>query len=326
MRMGDFVKKNIFLLMLGGTLMVSCTPVALKDSDLISHKQTASLNQLTKEARERIEAYKGTEIPKSEMHFMLDQLLAHPMGFSVFVGKGLDGKATQFFISGAEGEANPMIRWICDKAPVVLATRERFGIFKKELQKRLHSNMHFASVPCGVMEDLLGLKLVKVDNVKFTGIDLDEKSLELAAANAAKKGFKNVSNFYRADAWNLEEFEEHFDVLTSNGLNIYEADDAKVTALYKGFFKVLKPGGILITSFLTPPPAMGGTTWKNVNMAEATKQRILLGTIIGVGWQHFRTEELTRAQLTEAGFIDIEIIYDSQGMFPTVIAKKSEKS
>ena len=111
-------------------------------------------------------------------------------------------------------------------------------------------------------------------------------------------------------------------MVTSNGLNIYEADDARVTALYQEFFEILKPGGALVTSFLTPPPALGGTTWKNVNMLDATKQRILFGTIIGVNWQHFRAEQTTRMQLEAAGFVHVEIIYDTQGVFPTVIAKK----
>ncbi len=148
--------------------------------------------------------------------------------------------------------------------------------------------------------------------------------MELAHASAQAKGLEKISSFHQSDAWDLGKFEGQFDVITSNGLNIYEGDDTKVTALYAEFFKTLKPGGILITSFLTPPPAMGGATWKDVNPADAAKQRILFGTIIGVGWQHFRTEETTRAQLKEAGFVDVEIVYDSGGMFPTVVAKKAK--
>lgn len=316
-------RKSVWALILGGIFMInSASAAVMDDSHLISHKATASLEQLISEARARIDAYTGGELSKAEMHLMLDQLLEHPVGRSVFIGKGLDGEATRFFISGASDEANPLIRWICDRAPVVLATQERFRIFCTELQKRVHSGVHFASVPCGIMDDLLGLNLADTHNVLFSGIDLDEKSLKLAQASAQAKGRGKMSSFYQSDAWNLGKFEERFDVLTSNGLNIYESDDAKVTALYREFFKTLKPGGILITSFLTPPPAKGGTTWKDVNPIEAVKQRILFGTIIGVGWQHFRTEETTRAQLKEAGFNNIEIIYDSQGMFPTVIAKK----
>ncbi|CEO17193.1 hypothetical protein RMONA_04035 [Rickettsia monacensis] len=36
----------------------------------------------------------------------------------------------------------------------------------------------------------------------------------------------------------------------------------------------------------------------------------------------FRTEAETRKQLEKAGFQILEIIYDSQGIFPTVVARK----
>jgi SAM-dependent methyltransferase len=317
-------RKSVFILILGGVFMVGSTSAAAMDnSHLISHKATASSEQLISEARARIDAYQGTELSKADMHQMLNQLLDHPVGRSVFMGKGLDGQATQFFISGAPSDTNPIIRWMCEKAPVVLATQERFRIFRNELQKRLQSGMHFASIPCGLMDDLLGLDLTGTHDVLFSGIDLDQNSLKLALASAKAKGLEEMTHFHQSDAWDLGKFEGQFDVLTSNGLNIYEGDDAKVTALYREFFKALKHGGVLITSFLTPPPAKGGTTWKDVNPTEATKQRILFGVIIGVGWQHFRTEETTRAQLKEAGFADVEVIYDSQGMFPTVIARKA---
>jgi ubiquinone/menaquinone biosynthesis C-methylase UbiE len=183
---------------------------------------------------------------------MLDQLLENSRGKLIFTGKGLDGEITQFLINGAISESNPIIRWICDKAPTFLATRERFGIFRAEAQKRLANSMHLASVPCGVMDDLLTLHLSDLQRISFSGIDLDEKSLTLAAANANSKGRSNICNFSQSNAWDLCTFDGSFDILTSNGLNIYEPDDTKVTALYTQFFNVLKPGGILIASFLTP--------------------------------------------------------------------------
>ena len=289
---------------------------------LISHSTVVPIEQLIAEARLRIDDYPGAEVSKPDMLLMLDQLLEHPVGRSVFIGKGLDCEATQFFINGCKHETNPLICWIFDKAPANMATRERFGVFQRELQKRLRSGMHLASVPCGVMDDLLGLDLTGLHGVSFTGIDLDEKSLMLAKANAQKNELSGISNFHESDAWNLGSFEAHFDILTSNGLNIYVADNEKVIALYKEFFRTLKPGGVLITSFLTPPPVLGGTTWKNIDPVDASKQRILFCTVIGAQWQHFRSEETTKSQLQSAGFENIEVIYDSQGMFPTVVAAR----
>lgn len=318
-------KINIQLLVCGAIFMTGCSMATTKetaDVALISHEVKWSLDQLIQEAHARIDNYQGTEISKPEMRLMLEQLLAHPFTLSIFTGKGLDGEATRLIIGGMPGETNSIVRWICDKAPAVLATRERFGIFRTKLQALLHNDAELASVPCGVMDVLLGLDLQSVRNVRFTGIDLDARSLELARKNAITKGLDGISSFHKSDAWQLSAFAGRFDVITSNGLNIYEADDARVTALYQEFFKVLKPGGTLVTSFLTPPLALGGTTWKNVNMLDAAKQRILFGTIIGVNWQNFRTEQTTRAQLEAAGFVNVEITYDTQGMFPTVIAKK----
>ncbi|MEI7494330.1 MAG: class I SAM-dependent methyltransferase [Alphaproteobacteria bacterium] len=286
-----------------------------EDNCLISHKITASLDLQVDEAKARIHAFQGTELSKEEMCSMLDQLLDHPIGKEVFMCKGLNGKNTQFLIDGALDETNTIIRWLCDKAPAVLATRERFGIFQLELQKRLDNNVHSASIPCGTMNDLLRLNIAGKSDICFTGIDLDPESLILAAQKAEEKGYQEICNFSKTDAWSLASFVNMFNLVASNGLNIYVKEDARVVELYKEFFKILKCGGTLVTSFLTPPTLVS---------EDAIKQRILFGTIIGVGWQNFRTEDLTRAQLTEAGFIDIEVIYDSQRMFPTVTAKKPE--
>lgn len=153
------------------------------------------------------------------------------------------------------------------------------------------------------------------------GIDLDEKSLDLAREKSHQLNISNVE-FIQNDAWEINN-NEQFDIITSNGLNIYEPDDDKVIALYRKFYSALKPEGILITSFLTPPPTISKESpWKNVNPQDALKQKVIFSDIIGVTWQAFRTEDTTRAQLETAGFQVLEVIYDSQGIFPTVVAKK----
>jgi SAM-dependent methyltransferase len=131
------------------------------------------------------------------------------------------------------------------------------------------------------------------------------------------------STFVQKDAWVLG-YTEKFDLISSNGLSIYEADDHRVVELYRQFFKALKPNGVLVTSFLTPPPAFGGTEWKMecINREEALLQKILFADILECKWQVFRSESVVRAQLLEAGFLEIEFLYDKAHLFPTVIAKK----
>jgi ubiquinone/menaquinone biosynthesis C-methylase UbiE len=172
------------------------------------------------------------------------------------------------------------------------------------------------------MDDLLRLDFSNVENICLTGIDLDDHSLTLARENAEKLKKNTTISFLKKNAWQLDIYDE-YDVLTSNGLNIYEPDDAKVVELYKEFYKVLKPNGIFIGSFLTPPPSLSKeSSWRNVSSENALKQKAIFADILQVQWQAFRTETQTRDQLQKAGFKNIEIIYDSQGIFPTFLAYK----
>lgn len=78
-------------------------------------------------------------------------------------------------------------------------------------------------------------------------------------------------------------------------------------------------------SFLTPPPIPGFITeWElqNVNKEHALFQKIVFADILASKWQTYRSEALMRSQLQEAGFEEIEVVYDNAHIFPTVIAKK----
>jgi hypothetical protein len=73
-------------------------------------------------------------------------------------------------------------------------------------------------------------------------------------------------------------FEDEFTLLISNGLNVYEPDDEKVTELYQQFFKALMLGGILVTSFLTPSPNIDPNyEW---DMSQINSEDLLLSKII----------------------------------------------
>ncbi|MBS3903794.1 MAG: hypothetical protein KGZ39_00525 [Simkania sp.] len=127
------------------------------------------------------------------------------------------------------------------------------------------------------------------------------------------------------DAWAID-ISEKFDLLTSNGLAFYEPNDTKVIALYRQFYNALKSTGILVTSFLTPPPSPGLVTeWKldHINAQNALLQKILFFNILDSKWQAFRTEATVKSQLHQAGFQEIEVFYDEAHMFPTIVAKKS---
>jgi len=96
-------------------------------------------------------------------------------------------------------------------------------------------------------------------------------------------------------------------------------------ALYRQFFHALKPGGTLITSFLTPPPgAAAESEWTGgeVNAEDALLQKIVFVDILEAAWQSYRSSALTTQQLVEAGFTNIQIIPDRANIFPTVTASR----
>ncbi|MGF6812880.1 SAM-dependent methyltransferase [Paraburkholderia sp. Clong3] len=213
---------------------------------------------------------------------------------------------------------------IFEKLPVVLATRERFGIFRQQLQALLRPGLALASVPCGLMDELLLLDYKLHPDVTLTGIDLDQLALNDASDLAEERGLAGRLSLRLEDAW-TPNLKATIDVLTSNGLNIYEPDNGRVTALYRAFFDMLKPGGSLVTSFLTPPPTLSAESpWKltEIDQESLSLQHLLFVRVIEVKWSAFRTHAQTLAQLEDAGFADIRFIDDRARMFPTVIAQK----
>ena len=288
---------------------------------LITHRNDQTFG-LTPHS-DRLESQGNLALPLEEEKEFLQQLSEFELGRFLLTNKGLNGYWTAYIIihGPQKTDLHPLENWFLHSAPAVRATQERYQIFKIHLQKHVCNGVKMASVPCGLMDDLLTLDYSDIRNVELTGIDLDENSVQLALANAKKCGIENVECRV-ADAWDLGVMDT-YDLITSNGLNIYQPDNTKVINLYKEFYKALKVGGTLITSFLTPPPSLcAESTWENFHMGDVIKQKAIFADIIQVGWQAFRTELQTRQQLESAGFEVLEVIYDSQGMFPTIVARK----
>lgn len=254
---------------------------------------------------------------------LLKQLHAFELGRSLLVNGGLDGYWIAYVISYAYQKENlhPLEDWIVHNAPLAIATRQRFHTFQREIEKRLHDHMQIASIPCGLMDDLLTLDEKSHQGITLTGIDLDHTILVEAASNAQKHNKTNIS-FSQQDAWNLKD-KERYDLVCSNGLSIYVSDYQKSVALYKNIAQTLKKNGTLITSFLTPPPALDPKSpWSLKNPADALKQKAIFVDILQAKFNAFWSQEQMQSILNEAGFMVKEIIYDEQKLFPTVIAHK----
>ncbi len=260
---------------------------------------------------------------------MLEALSGLDMGRFLLRNRGLNAYWTHRAVTHLPGDAeakgmSAFEQRFYETLPAVLATRERFGIFRAQLQALLKPELTLASVPSGWMGELLLLDHGPHPDVRLIGIDLDQQALDGAAVLAEERGLTARVSLRREDAWNMS-LKGEVDVLASNGLNIYEPDEARVTALYASFFDALKPGGTLVTSFLTPPPTLSpDSPW---DMAQIDQQALgfqflMFVRIIDVKWSAFRTHAETRAQLEAAGFGEIRFIDDRARMFPTVVARK----
>lgn len=222
---------------------------------------------------------------------------------------------------------SPLERFLLEKAPAILATRERFTIFQNLLQKHIKTNSVVCSVPCGMMADLLSLKLPgEVHEIRFVGIDLDATVFKLSQDLAKELGCKVPCTFFQRNAWEME-FKNEFDIITTNGLNIYEKNDSRVVALYRGLHQALKAGGKLICSALTPSPQMTDQCewdFSHIDKNNLEVSASVFRWVLEATWSNFRSSEKTLMQLTEAGFKNIEIFWDSQKMFPTFYAEKAD--
>ena len=203
-----------------------------------------------------------------------------------------------------------------NRCPILLATQERFRIFRELTQPYLRSGMQLASLPSGVMDDLLTLDYSGLKGVELAAIDLDAASLREAEANYRRVQPPIKVVFEQRDAWSLE-CSERWDLITSNGLNIYVEDDLRCMELYRSISQALRPGGIFIVSFITPP-----SEWQPHSRDELEFQRFLFTEVVPVKRSCVRDEAKTRQQLRDAGFDVLTVRYDTQRMFPAVVAKR----
>ncbi len=206
--------------------------------------------------------------------------------------------------------------WLLDRCPIFLATQERFRTFRQLTQQHIASGMRLASIPSGIMDDLLTLSYAGSQNVELTAVDLDPTSLEYARRAYERAGLTIKVDFEEKDAWELGSI-ERWDLITSNGLNIYVEDDRRCVALYQNIAAALRPEGFFIMSFITPPDQ-----WRPYDAEDLNFQQFLFKNALPVKWQSTKDEKTIEAQLSEAGLEILSVVYDNQRMFPTVLARK----
>ncbi len=304
---------------------------------LISHAITQTdLSSAVNKIKQRIENAGDLEhVSVAEQLAILTQLTQFDFGRFLLMNSGINGYWTHYMLthpwfgrkSGQNnaGQAfSSLETFLLDRAPTMLATQQRFDIFLHENQKAVTNNAALACIPCGLMGELLYLNFAGIDNISLTGIDLDDATLNEAALLADKQNLSNWTDFKQADAWHLD-VSDTYDLISSNGLNIYEPNDDKVEALYRQYYLALKPGGTLVTSILTPPPSendAGEWLMDKINQSDLMLQKTLFVDVLNVKWQCYRSSKQTALQLENSGFNEIKFLYDQAQLFPTVTAVK----
>ncbi|MDP1834364.1 MAG: class I SAM-dependent methyltransferase [Chlamydiales bacterium] len=320
------------------TLWLLLGVVSLLNADsgnITHHDQQPALRQIVDSISDKI-IQRGDlpHITVVEQLDILEELATFPLGAFLIQNRGLNGLWTDYYINhptrgkitGLNSEGKPLgkvEKYLLESTITFTASRERFVIFKKELQDRCQEGVVLASAPCGVMGDLLQLDFRGLTEFHLIGSDIDPQSIKEADRRANELGLGDHASFYTCSAWNMP-LDSVADVLTSNGLNFYEANDDKVVDLYRAFLRALKPGGVLVTSFLTPPIGFPQSEWlpEEVDMDNFLMEKIIYSDIIGASWRTYRTTEQTKAQLEAAGFVNVRFINDRAHVFPTVIAER----
>jgi len=95
-------------------------------------------------------------------------------------------------------------------------------------------------IGCGIGTDLLRFAR---GGARVTGVDLAERSIELARANFALHGLRDVADLRVADGEALPFSDESFDVVYAHGAIQYTANPGRMIAEGR---RVLKPGGTAI--------------------------------------------------------------------------------
>lgn len=304
---------------------------------MLSHSETiVSLAARIKSISERIRA-EGDKPHVTVAHQLdiLKQLSEFEFGRFLIQNQGINGYWTHYMLThpwfgrktgkNQHGELlHPLEIFLLDRAPTMLATQQRFKIFLDQNQAKVKNGATLGCIPCGMMGELLYLDFKHIDSIQLIGIDYDQHTFKDARALAAKNNLSQWIQLIQNDAWKLQT-ENTYDLISSNGLNIYEPDDYRVFELYHRFYMALKPGGKLVTSFLTYPPTLTDhCEWElsQLNPTDLLEQRIIFADVLEAKFQHYRSSSQTRMQLESIGFEDVQFIYDDAKIFPTVVAVK----
>lgn len=148
--------------------MVTTTQKSNK-THLISHNiENEALNTIVEKLKQTIILSgdkPGATIAKQIE--IVEELSRFPLGAFILQNRGTDGYWTDYMIqhpcqgrrSGFDPQGRPLTEFekvFLDQFPMVVATQQRAVIFRQAIQPYVQDNAVLASLPCGLMRDLLG--------------------------------------------------------------------------------------------------------------------------------------------------------------------------
>ncbi|HEM7187588.1 TPA: methyltransferase domain-containing protein [Providencia rettgeri] len=111
-------------------------------------------------------------------------------------------------------------------------------------QSGLHKNSQVLEVACNM--GTTAIEIASQFHCHITGIDMDKQALAQAQKNVANKGLIELVTIQMADASKLPFEDNSFDVVINEAMLTMYADKAKAKLLQE-YYRVLKPGGCLLT-------------------------------------------------------------------------------
>ena len=231
-----------------------------------------------------------------EQRKVIQQLSTFPLGKFLLENKGVSSYWASYILEKTSAE-NPLENWLLSSAPIVLAGRECFNTFKKQLSKYIQMNSSTTFYPCDFMDKLLFLE--NFSRVPFfAGINFRPVDSQWISA------FVPTNNFFLKNR------------LHSNTL--YRGDDKYFIDLYRVFRETFEHNGIMITTFLTPE-----NCWENYDVKNLVQQKIIMDGL-QIDWRNTNTIQKICEYMMKSGFHIMDIICDTQKMLPIVVARATD--
>ncbi|WP_150467149.1 class I SAM-dependent methyltransferase [Francisella sp. SYW-9] len=240
---------------------------------------------------------------------LLSQLDNCPLGRFLIQNRGLNAYWTKVITQNKGGYSSDFENKLITTFSGFNATQERYLNFKQKISNLL-SGSKILAVPAGLLPEF-SEELILSKKFNIDAYDLDSSC-------AGQSGLAELEevNYIVEDVFKMD-VKNHYDAVVSNGLNIYLKTKGEVQKFFQILSDSLKQGGVLISSFLIP---LDKVDIKDLDKAKFGRQ--IFVDILNVGWTMTHTEDEFCQILYSCGFDIKEIIYDSQKMFPTIVAIK----